>query len=135
MQGRGFVAVALLAVLAAACGPGVFTHAGNSDRNGDYADQAGLTPQLVGGGTFGQMFDAPLDGQVYAQPVISNGTVVVGTETNHVYGIDAVSGARKWTRDVGVPWNPNDVACPDLVASVGITSTPGIYPAPNTAFG
>jgi hypothetical protein len=134
MRGRGLVAVALLALLAAACGPGVFTHAGNTDRNGDYADQAGLTPQLVSGGTFGQMFDAPVDGQVYAQPVISNGIALVGTETNNVYGIDAVSGARKWTRNVGVPWNPNDVACADLVPSVGITSTPVIDPATNTAY-
>ena len=120
-------------VVASGCS-GVFTHAGSSERTAWYSDQAGLTPQLVGGGTFGKMFESAVDGQVYAQPVISKDTALVATEKNNVYGIDAITGARKWSRNVGAPWNPNDVGCADLVPWVGITSTPVIDPATNTAY-
>ncbi|MGZ6973572.1 MAG: Ig-like domain-containing protein [Acidimicrobiia bacterium] len=132
MRVRWAVGLALFALIASSCG--VFTHGGNTGRTAWYADQTGLTPQLVSGGTFGQMFQSPVDGQVYAQPVISNGTVLVATEKNNIYGIDAITGARSWSRNVGVPWNPNDVACADLTPSVGITSTPTIDPVTNTAY-
>jgi hypothetical protein len=80
------------------------------------------------------MFQSPVDGQVYAQPVIAGGTVIVATEKNNIYGIDSITGARKWSRNVGVPWNPNDVACADLRPSVGITGTPVVDSAKNTAY-
>ena len=122
------------ALIASACGPGVFTHTGNTSRTALYSDQAGLTPQLVSGGTFGQMFESPVDGQVYAQPVIANDTVLVATEKNNIYGINALTGARSWSRNVGVPWNPNDVGCADLLPWYGITATPVVDPATGTAY-
>lgn len=81
---RGVLPIVLAALLATACGPGVFSHGGNDGRTALYADEAGLNSQLVGGGTFGQMFSSAVDGQVYAQPVIAKGTALVVTEKNKV---------------------------------------------------
>ena len=55
------------------------------------------------------MWNPHVTGQVYAQPVVENGTVVTVTESNDIYGLDETSGAQKWHRQVGVPFNPNDV--------------------------
>ena len=43
-------------------------------RNGWYPDEPTLSPATVTGGNFGQLFNASVDGQVYAQPVIAKGT-------------------------------------------------------------
>ncbi len=135
MRGTVASALAALALFCAGCKPGVFTQALNNERTGWYKDQATtLTPGLVGGGTFGQMFQSPVDGQVYAQPVITDGVVFVATEKNNIYGIDAVTGARKWTRNLGVPWNAADLSCGDLAPTVGITGTPVVDPVSNTAY-
>jgi hypothetical protein len=123
-----------IGLLTASCTTGVFMHAGDVARTGWYANQDQLTPQLVGGGTFGQMFAANVDGQVYAQPVIAGETVFVATEKNNIYGIDRLTGARKWSRNLGVAWNPNDLNCADLLPTVGVTGTPVIDPATNTVY-
>jgi len=41
---------------------------------------------------FGALFTAAVDGQVYAQPLVSSGTLVVATEKNNVYGLAAGTG-------------------------------------------
>jgi outer membrane protein assembly factor BamB len=50
------------------------------------------------------VWQSPVDGQVYAAPLVDpaagpNGTLLVATETNRVYGFDAVTGANLWERD------------------------------------
>lgn len=42
-----------------------------------------VSPSLLAGGTFGRVFDVALPdlGQVYGQPIVSNGTLLVVTET------------------------------------------------------
>jgi hypothetical protein len=115
--------------------------AGNDPlRSGWYPDQPGLNPSAGGQCAFGEQWSAPVDGQVYAQPVVDpgagpNGTLVVATETNHVYGFDAVTGQQLWARNyLGPPWDPNELACQDLSPSVGTTSTPAIDAATHTAY-
>jgi hypothetical protein len=115
--------------------------AGNDPlRSGWYPDQPGLNPSAGGECAFGQQWSAPVDGQAYAQPVVDpgagpNGTLVVATETNHVYGFDAVTGQQLWARnDLGPPWDPNELNCQDLAPSVGITSTPAIDATTHTAY-
>ena len=103
-------------------------------RSGWYPDQPGLSPGLVGGGTFGQQFSAAVDGQVYAQPLVSNNTLLVATENNNAYGLDPGNGAQRWTRNFGTPWNPADVSCADLAPNVGITGTPVVDPTTNTMY-
>ena len=111
-MGRCSWAAALIALLAslalagAAAADGV-TNAGDDLRTGWYPDEGAITPQLVSGGTFGQLWSAHVNGQVYAQPLLSpSGTLIVATENDKVYGLDPATGAQQWTNDLGTPWNP-----------------------------
>ncbi|HVU73239.1 MAG TPA: choice-of-anchor D domain-containing protein [Mycobacteriales bacterium] len=79
---------------------------------------------------FGQLWKTPVDGEVYASPLVvtKGGTkvVVVGTETNWIYGLDPTSGSVLWSRNVGPSWKVSWIGCTDLVPDIGITST-GVY--------
>ena len=81
-------------------------------------------PALVGGGTFGQLFDTPVDGEVYGQPLVDDGQLLVNTENNYAYGLDPVTGAILWTREFGAPVLATDIGCADLTPTFGVTSTP-----------
>ncbi len=98
-------------------------------RTSWYPDEAGLTPEVVSGGTFGQLFSTPVLGQVYGQPLVSNGTLFVTTEDDQIYGLDPETGTVRWSRNVGSPWHAADIGCADLVPNVGITATPVIDPS------
>ncbi|WP_051969448.1 choice-of-anchor D domain-containing protein [Kitasatospora azatica] len=110
-------------------------------RTGWDQNEPGLTPAQVSSSDFGQQFSAPVNGQVYAQPVVIGSTVVVATETNHVYGLDAATGAVKWTDTYGAPWPASGEttpgatwSCGDLAPYIGITSTPVFDPASGYVF-
>ncbi|SEL75172.1 beta strand repeat-containing protein [Streptacidiphilus jiangxiensis] len=105
-------------------------------RTGWDQNEPGLTPAQVSSSDFGQQFSTAVDGQVYAQPVVVGNTLVVATETNHVYGLDPVSGAIRWTDAYGAPWPASGVttpgatwSCGDLAPYIGITGTPVYDPA------
>jgi hypothetical protein len=126
--------VASLALASAAAAAGV-TNAGDDLRTGWYPDEGAITPQLVSGGTFGQLWSASVNGQVYAQPLLSpTGTLVVATENDKVYGLNPATGAQQWMNDLGTPWNPADVGCGDIAPSIGTTATPVIDPSTNTVY-
>ena len=128
---------AVLSLLAFALGvvPAIAaTNAADNLRTGWYPDQPSLTPALVSGGTFGQLFATQLNGQIYAQPLVSNGVLFVATETNWIYGLNPNTGAIVWSRNVGTPWNPTDLGCPDLSPNIGITGTPAIDDVAGTAY-
>ncbi|MGN6588656.1 MAG: InlB B-repeat-containing protein [Solirubrobacterales bacterium] len=139
-SGRGFGLGALAAVAALACllpaaaSASPLTTSADSLRTGWYPDQPQLTPGLLEDGGFGQNFDTPVQGQVYAQPLVDGDVTFVATEDNWIYGIDRRSGAILWERNVGGPWNPADLACEDLLPNVGITGTPVIDPATGVAY-
>lgn len=135
------VAVAALALTSTAMASGI-TNAGDDLRTGWYP-QAGISPELVTGGTFGQLWSAPVDGQVYAQPLVANTTIggkpaetlIVATETDNVYGLDPANGGKqRWSTNLGTPWNPKDVSCGDIKPSIGTTATPVIDPTTNTVY-
>jgi hypothetical protein len=119
---------------AAADGSNVLTYGGGPAAGGWYGDEAGLTPALLTGGTFGQLWSASVDGQVYAQPLVDGNTVIATTEANKVYGLDKATGAVHWTMDLGAPWDPSGVSCFDLAPTVGVTGTPVIDQATNTVY-
>lgn len=102
------------------------TISGNNLRNGwDSAETTGsLTPATLKGGTFGALFSARVDGQVYAQPIAAGGTLIVATESDWVYGLSAQTGAVQWSRSLGAPWPSSAGNCNDLKPSVGVTGTP-----------
>jgi len=128
------IAVGTPALLSSAAHGDTVTAAADNLRTGWYNNQPGLTPAVVGGSSFGQLFSTAITGQVYAQPLIASNTLLVGTETNDMYGIDPATGAIRWHQNYGAPWNPLDVGCGDLTPWIGITGTPAIDQATGTAY-
>ncbi len=132
----GVLAVSLVAAAAAAVTgvlPRIATPSARADevtasqdnlRTGWDPHEPGLSPATVAGPTFGQLFDARLSGQIYAQPVIAGHVLIVATESNHVYGLNAATGAVLWSRYLGPPESAATLGCSDLAPSVGVTSTP-----------
>lgn len=127
------VCVLLLVFAAQALGAEV-TNSGDDLRTGWYPDESSITPQLVSSGTFGRMWSAPVKGQVYAQPLLDDGTLFVATEENNLYGLDPATGTQTWSANLGEPWNPGEIGCGDLAPFVGVTSTPVIDPATHIAY-
>jgi hypothetical protein len=129
------LALVVLATAALARAEGV-TNGGDDLRDGWYPEQSSLTPQLVSGGTFGQLWSASVEGSVYAQPLYFNGNVLIATEKNKVYSLNSATGAVNWSQPLSfaTPWNPNDLSCGDLTPSIGVTATPVIDTASNTAY-
>jgi iron transport multicopper oxidase len=129
------VVVAVTLLFAAPALAGVITNSSDNLRDGWYPEQSSLTPQLVSGGTFGQLWSAPVEGQVYGQPLLDGETLLVATEANKVYGLNPATGAQRWSPlSLGTPWNPNDIHCGDLTPNIGVTSTPVIDTSTNTAY-
>ena len=97
-------------------------------RNGWDSSEPNMGPSVVP--TFTQLFDTPVSGQVYAQPLVVGSTVVVATENDWVYGLDAATGAVNWSTHFGSAWNiskssvPKLANCGDLTPMVGVTGTP-----------
>ncbi|MCW3069725.1 MAG: Pyrrolo-quinoline quinone, partial [Solirubrobacterales bacterium] len=125
----------LLCTAAQALASGV-TNSSDDLRDGWYPEQVSLTPQLVSGGTFGKLWSTAVEGSVYAQPLLSNGTLLVATQNNKVYGLDPATGASRWPAplNLGVPWKAADIGCGDLTPNIGVTATPVIDSASNTAY-
>src|SRR4051794_14412759 len=118
-------ATGVLLACAASARAGVITAGHDDARTARDPDQPSPTAPLVSGGTFGQLFAQSITGQDYAQPLVSNGVLFVATEDDWIYGLDPETGAVKWSRNVGTPWNSTDIGCADL-GHVGVTGTPVI---------
>jgi outer membrane protein assembly factor BamB len=111
---------------ASASGPAAdeTTVSGNNQRNGWDPNEPALTPAAVQGGQFGQIFKTAVNGQVYGQPLIIGNTLVVATENDWVYGLNATTGAVLWKTSLGTPYKIT--SCDDLTPNIGVTST-GVY--------
>ena len=113
------------------------TNAGSDLRDGWYGDQPSLSPALVAGSTFGQLWKSDVVGQVYAQPLVHDGHVIAVTESNHAYSFDAETGVQTWgvTLPHSNPYDPvAQLKCRDLVPEIGATATPVIDPATDTIY-
>ncbi len=76
-----------------------------------------------------------LDGQLYGEPLVSGTTVVVATENDTVYALDAATrGSILWSRHLGTPVPAGDLPCGDIRPVVGITSSPVIDAARDEVF-
>ena len=123
----------------------VLTNHNNPARTGRVSSETLLTPANVSG--LKLLFQSPVDGQVYAQPlcvtnqlVYKNGIsagkhsiVIVATEHGSVYVFDAKTGAIYWQvslLDQGCSpvqaSDPNLNGCNDITPEIGITATPVI---------
>jgi outer membrane protein assembly factor BamB len=64
-----------------------------------------------------------LDGDVYAEPLIVGNNVLIATENDSLYDLDAVTGQVIWRTHLGTPVNGSDLPCGDINPS-GVTGTP-----------
>ena len=64
-----------------------------------------------------------LDGAVYAEPLVVGGHVLVATENDSLYALDAHSGKVLWRRNVGTPARQAELPCGNIFP-LGITGTP-----------
>ena len=74
-----------------------------------------------------------LDGQVYAEPLVWGGLVIVATENDTVYGLRASDGTGVWRTHVGAPVPLSALPCGN-VDPLGITGTPVVDPATGRLF-
>jgi outer membrane protein assembly factor BamB len=97
----------------------------------------------AGGGVAGPMDLSPtrrvwaspaLDGQLYGEPLVVGSTVVVATENDTVYALNARTGTVRWSAHVGTPVPSSSLPCGDISPTLGITSTPVIDPTRQEVF-
>jgi outer membrane protein assembly factor BamB len=70
---------------------------------------------------------AALDGAVYAEPLAVSGHVIVATEGDTLYSLDALTGQVVWNTHVGTPVPLSTLPCGNI-DPLGITGTP-VYDA------
>jgi PQQ enzyme repeat len=99
----------------------------NLSRDGLYVDSA-FTLSAAANVTRDLNFDGTISGNVYAQPLYVEGgsdgraKVIVVTESNNVYALDAITGTVIWNRNVGPPVT-SGLPCGNI-SPLGITGTP-----------
>ena len=100
----------------------------NLSRDGLYIDSA-FTPSAAANVTRDLNFSGTISGNVYAQPLyIENGPggaamVIVVTESNNVYALDAADGTVIWQRNNIGPPVTSGLPCGNI-SPLGITGTP-----------
>jgi polyvinyl alcohol dehydrogenase (cytochrome) len=79
-----------------------------------------------------------LDGAVYASPVLIGSTLVVATENDTLYGINASSGSIDWTWHIASPVSLSQLSALGApcgnIGPLGITGTPAYDSATNRLF-
>ena len=103
-------------------------------RTGWDPNEPGLAPASVSSSNFGQLYSTQLDGQIYAQPLVAGGNLVVATENNEVYGLNPATGTITWSVNLGPAWPATVLGCGDLTPNIGVTSTPVYDPATNAVY-
>jgi hypothetical protein len=121
---------AALALPGAARADSVLTYHGALDRSGRYV-VPDLTFERARGLHLDPTFHATFRGNVYAQPLLwrrpgSGGAMlIVATDQDEVYAINAESGAQIWERTLGEPVPRSALPCGNL-PTLGVTGTPVI---------
>jgi hypothetical protein len=118
---------------------GAITQGADEARTNWYPDQPGLDPSIVGGPNFKRIFKTTLTlsagEKVMAQPLVVNGKVLIATEENNLYLLDAVTGAITNSRALGAGYDASGaLGCGDITPHVGITGTPVIDNTNSTGY-
>lgn len=100
------------------------TFGGNAGRSGVAVGQPPVT-------TLAPRWRTAVDGQVYAEPLVVDGTVVVATEHDTLTALAAGTGAVEWSDHLGTPVPGSALPCGNIDPS-GITGTPVADPATRT---
>ncbi|HKX09243.1 MAG TPA: hypothetical protein VJN67_13675 [Stellaceae bacterium] len=123
-----------LAALLLAIGVGqaqsILTFHNDGMRGGLYV-MPRLTYERAAGMHLDRDFDGRVDGNIYAQPLFwhfrqtNRKLVIVATESNWVYALDARNGKVAWKKFLGAPVPRSALPCGNI-APLGITGTPAI---------
>jgi putative pyrroloquinoline-quinone binding quinoprotein len=84
-------------------------------------------------GALQRQWTRDLTGAVYGEPLVLASTLVVATERNRVYGLDARTGARRWVVHLGTAQPLSGLPCGDI-DPLGITGTPAYASGVNLVF-
>ncbi len=85
-------------------------------RHGYDPDAAAAT------GPLSRAWQVDLDGEVHAEPLVVNGSVIAATEHNSVYGL-SLDGSIQWRTHLGPPVPLSELPCGNI-DPIGITGTP-----------
>jgi outer membrane protein assembly factor BamB len=86
------------------------------------AGRSGRSVTTPAPGQVRKAWTARVDGAVYAQPLVAGSTVIIATENDTVYALNAATGAVRWSRHLATPV-PSGLPCGNVDPS-GITGTP-----------
>jgi hypothetical protein len=122
----------------AAADESVITYHGAADRSGHYV-APGLTFAKAATIRLDAGFHATVDGAVYSQPLYwvppggGAARLIVATENNKIYALDARTGASIWETSLGAPVPLSQLPCGNI-NPMGITGTPTIDAATGVVY-
>lgn len=108
------------------------TAAGWPTDHGD-PQRSGWLPTQTRFAHLTRAFSVTLDGAVYGSPILAGSTLIVATENNTVYALDANSGAQRWKNHLRTPVRVSVLPCGNI-DPLGITSTPTYDAATHRVF-
>jgi outer membrane protein assembly factor BamB len=122
------VLAALLLGATGAAAQNVTTYHGDPARSGHYV-VPDLTYAKAAGVHRDAGFNAAVEGAVYGQPLYwaPTNAVIVATQKNFVYALNANTGAELWRTHLGTPVPLSALPCGDI-NPMGLTGTPVIDP-------
>jgi outer membrane protein assembly factor BamB len=127
----------------------VLTFHYDNQRTGWNSLETTLRPDNVSSSTFGKLWYAQLDGQVYGAPLVLTGVNIndqvrnatyAATENNTVYALDSDTGEVLWKNHVASSLNQAQFesalggGCPNVNPTHGITGTPVIDASTHTLY-
>jgi outer membrane protein assembly factor BamB len=84
-------------------------------------------------GALHERWSRDLTGAVYGEPLVVGSTLIVATERNRVYGLNARTGAQRWVVHLGTSQPLSELPCGNI-DPLGITGTPAYAPGVDLVF-
>jgi hypothetical protein len=131
------IVVAACALASPAAAQSVLTYHNSQSRTGAYK-VPGLTLAAAATVKPDTNFSGVVNGNVYAQPLMwhaanARDKLIVATESNNVYALDAATGAMQWQTALLPAASVSQLGCGDINPE-GITGAPVIDPATGTLY-